>query len=191
MSSCALDSLAQSERLLQFHMLAITNPNLMVGGYALGGIVLYLFWRLVVWVRDSPTHPDPWEAEVALKLADPETPQVCPHCSTPQPATAWFCEYCGRAVGPYNNLMPYVNIFSEGEVLRCGTGDRLRKGFLIPIGYLLISVNFLVAGIVLAPKSLLFSLFIFVALISYWVLIFKNLKRQAEAEPKLQESVLK
>ncbi len=53
-------------------MLATTDPNLIVGGYALGGIVLYLFWRLTVWVRDSPTHPDPWEADVALKLADPE-----------------------------------------------------------------------------------------------------------------------
>ncbi len=87
--------------------------------------------------------------------------------------------------------MPYVQVFSEGEVLRCGTSDRLRKGLLIPIGYLLISVNFLVAGIVLVPKSALFSLFVFVGLISYWALIFKNLKRQDEAARQLQEDVLK
>lgn len=170
-------------------MFATADPELIVGGYAVAGLAGYLFWRLIVWVRDSPTHPDPWDAEVAQKLADPETPETCPHCSTPQPPTAWFCEHCGRAVGPYNNMMPFLNVFSEGEVLRNGTTNRLRKGLLIPAGYFLISINLMLAGILLLPRSALFSLLIFAALFSYWMLILKNILRQnaAEATPPAED----
>jgi hypothetical protein len=159
-------------------MLAVSDPNLIIGGYAVASMVLFLCWRLIVWVRESPTHPDPWEADVDKKLADPDTPEICPHCSTPQPPTAWFCEHCGRAVGPYNNLMPYVQVFSEGEVLRNGTSNRLRRGWLIPIGYLLISLNFVVAGIALVPNSTGMSLLIFAGVFAYWMLILKNVNRQ-------------
>jgi hypothetical protein len=37
--------------------------------------------------------------------------------------------------------MPYVQIFSEGEVFRNGTSGRLRKSPLILIGYILISLG--------------------------------------------------
>lgn len=124
-------------------MFAATDPNLIVGGYAAAGLAVYLFWRLIIWIRDSPVKPDPWESEMTQIIADPETPETCPHCSTPQPPTAWFCEHCGRAVGPYNNLMPYLQIFSEGEVLRNGTSGQFRKRPLILIGYLLLSLGML------------------------------------------------
>lgn len=169
-------------------MFAATDPSLIVGGYALAGMALYLLWRLIVWIRDAPVRPDPWEAEVQRQLNDPETLEICPHCSMPQPPTAWFCEHCGRAVGPYNNLMPYVQVFSEGEVLRNGTSGRLRKGLLVPIGYILISANFIFAGILLVPNSGLMSVLIFAGLFSYWALILKNLKRQNESAAKTHES---
>lgn len=132
-------------------MFSITDPNLIVGGYAAAGIGIYLLWRLIVWIRDSPTHPDPWEADVAQKLVDPDAPEICPHCSTPQSPSAWFCEHCGRAVGPYNNLMPYVNVFSEGEVFRNGVSERFRNRRLILIGFVLISIS---SYFVLAPVYL-------------------------------------
>lgn len=159
-------------------MFAATNPNYIVGGYAATGLALYFFWRLIVWVRDSPARPDPWETDVAQKLDDPETPETCPHCSTPQPPTAWFCEHCGRAVGPYNNLMPYLQVFSEGEVLRNGTNDRMRKSPLIVIGYFLVSFNFLVLAISVVHSSLVLSLVILLSLLSFWIALYRNLYRR-------------
>lgn len=122
-------------------MLAGNDPNLLIGELGLCGLVTAAFWRLVAWVRDAPATPDPWSAEVEQKLSEPDAVEVCPHCLTEQTSTAWFCPRCGRAVGPYNNLMPYINVFSQGEVLRNGTSGRLRKSPLIVIGYLLISVT--------------------------------------------------
>ena len=119
-------------------MFAISDPNLLIAGFAVSGLVLAGLWRLIAWVRDAPVTPDPWDAEVEQKLSEPETPEVCPHCSTPQSPTAWFCPHCGRAVGPYNNLMPYVQVFSEGEVFRNGTSGRLGNRPLIAIGFFLI-----------------------------------------------------
>jgi len=137
-------------------MLAGNDPNLLIGELGLCGLVTAAFWRLVAWVRDAPATPDPWSAEVEQKLSEPDAVEVCPHCLTEQTSTAWFCPRCGRAVGPYNNLMPYINVFSQGEVLRNGTSGRLRKSPLILIGYFLISVGMFP---LLAPFYL-FSLFL-------------------------------
>lgn len=122
-------------------MLATCDPNLIIGELSACGLVLAAFWRLIVWVRDAPVTPDPWDASVAQKLSEPETPEACPHCSTPQSPAAWFCPHCGCAVGPYNNLMPYVQVFSEGEVFRNGVSGRFRNRRLVTIGFLLITLT--------------------------------------------------
>ena len=124
-------------------MFAVSDPNLLIGGFAAGGLVCAAFWRLIVWVRDAPVSPDPWDAAVEQKLSEPETPEICPHCSTPQSSVAWFCPHCGRAVGPYNNLMPYLQVFSEGEVFRAGASGKTRASPLIVGGYLLLSLSML------------------------------------------------
>ena len=121
-------------------MFAASDPDMIVAQIAIGGLVLAGLWRLVVWVRDAPTTPDPWDAEFEQKLQEPETQEVCHHCSTPQPPGAWFCSHCGRAVGPYNNLMPYVQIFSEGEVFRNGVTCRFRNRRLIATGFFLMTL---------------------------------------------------
>ena len=146
-------------------MIAASAPNQLVGCLALGGLVFAGFWRLIVWVRSSPIHPDPWDAATEEKLSALETVEVCHHCSTPQPANAWFCEYCGSAVGPYNNLMPYVCIFSQGEILRNGVNARMRKSPLTVFGYLLYSLG---NYAVFAPL--------------YWFLLFKQFKRLDEEQ---------
>jgi hypothetical protein len=153
------------------------DPNLLVGAFALGGLALAAAWRLLVWIRAAPVSPDPWDAVVNQKLSDPETPEICPHCSTPQSPAAWFCPNCGRAVGPYNNLMPYVQVFSEGEVLRNGTQDRLRKSPIILIGYFLMSLNFLAAAFAMVSDSAGLSFVMLAAVVSFWISLYRNYTR--------------
>jgi hypothetical protein len=122
-------------------MVVTSDPNLIVGGYGLGLLALAVLWQLIAWVREAPPTPDPWDAEVERKLQEPETREICHRCLTPHEPGTWFCKHCGAAVGPYNNLMPFLNVFSEGEVLRNGVGGRFRNRPLIVIGYFLITLG--------------------------------------------------
>jgi hypothetical protein len=166
---------------------ATSDPNMIVAGLGLAGLAVAAFWRFLVWIRDAPVTPDPWDAEVEQELSDPDAAEVCPHCLTEQPPTAWFCKGCGRAIGPYNNLMPYIQVFSEGEVLRNGTSERLRNSPLIPVGYFLLSLNLLAAVFVRPFGSWLLSLIILMAVTSYWISLLKNLKR-SKAGPSESQS---
>jgi hypothetical protein len=121
-------------------MLAASNPDLVVAQIAIGGFLLAGLWRLISWVRNAPIRPDPWDAETEQKLQQRETPEICHHGSTPQAPGAWFCSQCGASVGPYNNLMPYVQAFAEGEVYRNGMSSRFRNPRLIPIGFFLMTL---------------------------------------------------
>lgn len=143
-------------------MFGTGDPNQIVGGLGAGLLLLGGLWRLIGWIRDAPVRPDPWNAEVEQRLADPEIREVCRHCSTPQEPGAWFCENCGSAIGPYNNLMPYLNVFSEGEVFRNGVTDRFRNKPVILIGYFLISLG---SYAFFAPI--------------YWFFLLSNLKRRS------------
>jgi hypothetical protein len=96
--------------------------------------------QLLKWVKECPLTPDPWSTEVATRVEQPDVTEVCHRCSAPVGPVDWFCSHCGRAVGPYNNWMPYLHIFSEGEVLRNGVTDRVRPGAATVAGYLLFSL---------------------------------------------------
>jgi hypothetical protein len=144
-------------------MSGTSDPNQVVAGLGVVFLVLAGMWRFIIWVREAPQKPDPWDAEVERRLDEPEAVEICHHCFNPQTPNAWFCEHCGSAVGPYNNMMPYLNVFSEGEVLRNGATDRLRHNPLIIAGYLLVSLN---VYAVFAPI--------------FWFFLFKNLKRPRE-----------
>lgn len=113
---------------------------MLVAQIALGGLAAVFFWRLINWIRDSPTKADPWDDATEQTLSEPEAVEVCHRCFTEQPDNAWFCRRCGSAVGPYNNLMPYVCIFSEGEVFRNGASGHVRRSPLVVAGYLLLSL---------------------------------------------------
>jgi len=117
------------------------DPNLLIAGLALGGLAVAALWRLIIWVRDAPVTPDPWDAEVEKEIKEPEAQEICPHCSTPQSSGAWFCPHCGRAVGPYNNVMPYLQVFSEGEVFRNGASGQFRNRPFILFGYFLVTMG--------------------------------------------------
>ena len=172
-------------KLHQF-MTPASDPNSIVANIGLAVLALAALWRFFRWVREAPVRPDPWDAELEQKLSDPEAVEVCPHCLTEQPPTAWFCIGCGRAIGPYNNVMPYLQIFSEGEVFRNGTSERMRKSPIIPIGYFLISLGFVAMIVVRLPDFPLLSLIILAGLLSYWVPLLKNLNRSKEDPAECQ-----
>lgn len=66
--------------------------------------------------------PNPWSDELDAAVRMPDAVPVCHHCTTPCDLPAWFCPSCGAAIGPYNNILPFVRIFSLGEALRSGVG---------------------------------------------------------------------
>lgn len=118
-------------------------------------------YGIVRWFRNSTTvSPDPWGPEIEHLIQNSDAPPLCHRCFTPQSSQAWFCPECGTSVGPYNNYMPYVYIFSQGEVLRSGINDHIRHSFLVVVGYLLFSLG---SYSIFAPV--------------YWYLLFRNLRR--------------
>jgi hypothetical protein len=140
-----------------------SDPNLIVGELAISGLVFVGLWRLIVWIRDAPATPNPWSVEIEESLQQTDATPICHRCLTPHQSEARFCEYCGSAVGTYNNWMPYVCIFSQGEVFRNGVTDKLRASPLTIVGYLLYSLG---------------NYFIFAPI--YWFFFFNNLKRLQE-----------
>ncbi len=66
--------------------------------------------------------PDPWSADLDAAARAATAIPICHHCTTPCELPVWFCPACGAVVGPYNNIMPYIYIFSIGEALRSGVG---------------------------------------------------------------------
>ena len=104
----------------------------------LGDILAEQFKRFLVWWKTTTPNPWPEELDEALKSTDAKL--LCSHCFTPQRKGSWFCPKCGAAVGPYNNIMPYLNIFSTGEMLRAGAGSKLKRTPLTIIGYVMVSL---------------------------------------------------
>ena len=165
-------------------MLGTVDPNLLIGELGIAVLFVAAIWYLIEWVRNAPVKSDPWDSQVNQEIENAQ--EICPHCSTPQPPTAWFCEHCGRAVGPYNNLMPYVNVFSEGEVLRNGTQDHLRKSPLIVLGYFLISFNFFVTAVINFHRAFIAGMLMMAGLILFWRAIFRNFQRPDEESKSRQ-----
>ena len=121
-------------------------------------------YRLVQWIMEAPLTADPWDEETEKALNKDDAVAVCHHCLTPQNHSGWFCPECGATVGPYCNYMPYVYLFSEGEVLRAGVTERIRRNPLVTVGFVLFSLG-------------MFS----IAAPVYWFFLFKNLQRNHQA----------
>lgn len=137
---------------------------------ALTGAVAFIAYRIGRWIMRGEPKPEPWGPDVDQAIHSPEAVPVCHRCFVPQAHDAWFCPECGTAVGAYNNWLPYIYIFSQGEVLRNGVTDRVRVNFLTVTGYLLLSVS---VYVVFAPV--------------YWYFLFRNLRRCAVLEEDLAD----
>lgn len=99
-------------------------------------LVIVCFARLVGSIH---TEPDPWDADIDLAVRQPDAVLVCHRCITPQLPGSWFCPECGAAVGPYNNCLPWIRIFSIGEVYRAGAWRNLPVTLVTVVGLLLVS----------------------------------------------------
>ena len=161
-------------------MAAVSDPNLIIGGLGLGFLALAVLWRFIAWIRDAPKTPDPWDAEVEQQLQDPNAQQICHRCMTSQEPDAWFCKHCGAAVGPYNNLMPFLNVFSEGEVLRNGITHRFRNRALVVTGYVLITLGLFLSFVFEYPFVTV-AIFLFFGL-AYLTSVLRNLKRRPDQQ---------
>jgi hypothetical protein len=132
---------------------------------AILGLVIY---RVVLWVMGANRTVNPWGGEVDAALDQDDAVPLCNHCLAPQQHNGWFCPECGATVGPYCNYLPYIYIFSQGEVLRSGVTERLRRTPLIVIGYILFSLG---VYAIAAPI--------------YWIFLFKNLRRGDDTETEV------
>lgn len=132
------------------------------------GICGMALYRLILWVMEAPRTVDPWGQEADEALNDETAVLLCHHCLTPQEHNGWFCPQCGATVGPYCNYMPYIYVFSQGEVLRAGVTEQLRRSRLITVGFVLLS---LASYAVAAPV--------------YWVFWLKNLRRSEDVRPEV------
>jgi hypothetical protein len=97
-------------------------------------------FRLIRWVAEAPITPDPWDGEIDEATNREDAIPLCHHCLTPQEHNGWFCPECGATVGPYVNYLPYVYIFSEGELLRAGVNEPFRRSPILLPGFILFSV---------------------------------------------------
>lgn len=161
-------------------MRGMNAGELAVGVAALAVMAGFAFWRLLLWIKNAPVHPDPWDDATEQAVRQPDAVPVCHHCLTQVPPGQWFCETCGCAVGPYNNYMPYLKVFSEGEVFRNGVTAKMPANFLIIVGYFLLSCPGLVALLIsyptrLTPLGLVLMVVYLSGLAVYWLLLFRNL----------------
>lgn len=139
-------------------------------------VLAFAVYRLVQHIRRLVPSPDPWEKEVEAAIEDESATSVCHRCFTEQEPNALFCPKCGTAVGDYNNILPWVNVFSEGEVLRNSLFDRLRVNVLTVAGFVLFTVALgMITGIGLVLMPVL------------WAMFAKNVERSrlAESEEKI------
>ena len=134
---------------------------------AILGICGMAIYRFVLWVREAPRTPDPWGKETEEAINREDAVPVCHHCLTAQQHNGWFCPECGATFGPYCNYLPFIYIFSEGEVLRAGTTGRYHRSPLMIIGFVLFSL----------------SMFAIAAPI-YWYFLFKNLRLGEDKPPE-------
>jgi hypothetical protein len=135
------------------------------------GITLVV-WRLVRGVQEAPIRPDPWDSDVEDSLQASEAVPVCHHCFTPQFEHSRFCQECGSSIGAYNNLLPYVNLFSIGEAFRTGTSGKYRITPVTVIGFLFWSST---EYHIFAPV--------------YWYFWYRNFKLISKAHPEENELI--
>jgi hypothetical protein len=155
-------------------MFAMEKSELFAALIGMGVLAVLGCWRLLVWIKTAPVKPDPWDDATEAAVQAEDAVPVCHHCLTPVPPDQWFCKHCGAAVGPYNNWMPYVHVFSEGEVLRNGVLDRVRRSPITIVGYVLLS---LAQYLIFAPV--------------FWFFLFRHwrqVRAEEAASPWIPES---
>jgi hypothetical protein len=86
--------------------------------------------------------PDPWPEEVDLSVRAPDAIPLCIDCLYPQEGRPWFCPHCRYPTGEFVTMMPYLRIFSVGEILRRGVVGPPEKGLALKAGFVLLSAQY-------------------------------------------------
>ena len=118
------------------------------------------------WITRIHPKPDPWDTDMDVAVRQPDAVPICHKCMSPQSPTSWFCPECGTSVGPYNNCLPYIYIFSIGEVFTAGAWRNVPVNALTVIGFFLASVS---EYMIFAPL--------------YWIRLWRNLSRIRREAP--------
>jgi len=150
------------------------------------GVVLTVrFWH---WIFSGQVTPDPWGDQISTALKDPESLPVYHRCLTEHSDLAHFCHHCGAGVGEFNNVLPFEQIFSEGELLRNGTTLRMRPSFLVVAGYAVVTFSLPMVGVFVLPTPIpgLLLIGILVYWLIYWSKLLRNWTRPPE--PPLMDS---
>lgn len=95
------------------------------------------WWRRT-WA--SLAAPDPWTAAEDAAAREAAAVSLCTNCLYPQDRHTWFCPRCGFTSGEYVHLMPYLYVFTWGEVLRRGVSGPPEPGFWRKFGSVVLSV---------------------------------------------------
>jgi hypothetical protein len=138
-----------------------STPETMLAGIVILLMTVYLVVLVFSrWIKKIHLEPDPWDTDTDVAVRQPDAVPICHKCMSPQLLTSRFCPECGAAVGSYNNCLPYVYIFSIGEVFSAGAWRKVPINGLTIVGYLLTSV---------------FEYTIFAPL--YWIRLWQNISR--------------
>jgi hypothetical protein len=149
----------------------MTDRDILAVAVGVGVLIAFGIYRLFQHFRRLVPRPDPWDAEIQAAISEETAVPVCHRCLTEQVPNALFCPKCGTAVGDYNNVMPWVNVFSEGEVLRNSLYDRLRVNILTVAGFIFFTLALAaITGIG------------FILLPFFWVMFAINIRRSRSAE---------
>lgn len=95
------------------------DPEKLIGGIGIvvGLAIIFIRWFLGL-LRHVPA--DPWSPEIDQAVRKRDAVPVCVECLCPQEGHRWFCPHCGFPSGEYVTTMPYLYIFTYGELLRRG-----------------------------------------------------------------------
>ncbi|MDB6026224.1 MAG: hypothetical protein JWM68_2447 [Verrucomicrobiales bacterium] len=153
------------------------NPQYPPSEFQAGAVALLIvgalcLWRTMRWIRTGPLRPDPWDSATEASVQSAEAVPVCRHCFAPQMEHVHFCSECGTSVGDYNNLLPYVNLFSVGESMRTGSSGKYRITPVTTVGYFLWSMT---EYSVFAPV--------------YWFFLIRNVRRISNEQLKAVEEL--
>lgn len=149
----------------------LRSPEQTIATIAVLGIILGFIVSFLRWLFAGPLTSDPWDQTITEAVDAPESLPVCHRCLTEHSSVVHFCPQCGAAVGDFNNMLPFEQLFSEGEVFRNGTLLKTPPTFLRVTGYFLLS---LAAYSIFAPF--------------YWFFLFRNFTQRelitmGEGEP--------
>jgi hypothetical protein len=153
--------------------------DIKVVAVALFIVIGFGIYRFIQHFRGLVPRPDPWGKEIEAAVYNDSAVPLCHRCFTEHENTTLFCPKCGAAVGDYNNVMPWVQVFSEGEVLRNSLFDRLRVNAITIAGFFVFT---LALGVITGVGLILMPFF--------WAMFAKNVARNRflEAEEKISNT---